>query len=738
MGASLSKSIIGSVGVLALVFTGVAVAGQPAQADSVATVNGAATDPHAMEKVKASRAAGKDGWHSIADRSRERTVKEIQGKKRVKKVRPKSLGSRGLRIGNVKVFGRHVHADVSWDGRTLGKVGNQQFRVRMAGSTKPGSGKRRTVVVEKTLKGTSHEAIDFSLSKAKTKRFGKMAKVYFGVSQRFDSPVDNDKKFEEFHVGSVRLAPAARNDAWRMLSARYGSRFNDQLFSSTKAIDFSGADLRNTYQSVKTKKSSRADIRSVPGTCDSNVQQAYTMVNGNAAGSDYEGWSFSAGTNLTDSIFSGVNLKHSCWAPVGGGTVTANGVTFSPTSSYGSADLHHANLSTASFNNANFSSTNLNVRAIAADMDNINVTKACLDSANFQQASMQNVNFASAGNSDCSSQVMNMVGADATGSNWTGMSLSANSGNLNGVNFTNATMTGVDFGASDISQWLDPYSAYIPTAFTEVDLSAANKVSFAGTDFQGDTFDDADLSGQILGTIYNPAHVVFTDFDYAWFSNANLANTEMTGTFSGAGSVLPGQFQIATFTNGTQLPADLGGIQFDAGSTDWGTDCQTGFDEGYNYAQFTNLTIPNTKFDGSNMVCSNFTATTLDGSTFIDSAIQASNFTNASAQNVNWNQARTGDTAMLHAVTFTNANLSGGNFSDLDLRDLNFSNSNLSNASLNQASLQGANLAGANLTGASLVQANLNGATASGLNNTANCSSTTWYDNATQNGPCQP
>lgn len=759
MGATLGKSIISSVGVFAIAFAGIAAVEQPAHADPP-TAPRVTPDPHMTERVQASRSVGKAGWHSVADKALQKSLNKLKPAKKKAKIAP--LASRGLRISNVRISGRHVHAVVHWDAKTLRKNnGNQLFRVRLAGSQRPGIGAARSVVVEKKLRGLSREAISFGLSPAKAKEFRKMAKVYLAVSQRFDSFGDDDKLFEEFHVGSVQLAPSARGGSWRVLSRHYSSRFDSKLHSNSNVIDFSGADLRDTYQPANSKSSRSATTLETRGYspgfagCRRRTSTTVTLNNSDLAGVNFANTSFSPTTKFIDSTLSGANMSDTCWLTqkttsktTGKQTlqkVIADGSNFGPSSTYGITDLTNADLVGAHFKNANFAFQNFGwFRSNMVNMDGLNVTGACLNNATLAQASLQNVNFTVAGNDVCTNHVnMNMVGANLTGSNWTGMSLGGNSGNLNGANFTNATMTNVSFDGIDISSWQAPSGDWIPASFSGVDMSASSGVSFTGTNFQGDVFVGTNLSGQILGTIMytsDPGHAVFTNFNYAWFSNANLGNTEMSwANNSDNGNVVaPGSFNLVTFTDGTQLPTNLADIQFDGGNTDWGTNCAGTPGHGQNYAQFTNLTIPNTDFSNSTLVCTNFDGTTLDGSNLSGAPIQASTFNNASAQNINWNQGVAGNTSLVYAVLFTNANLSGGNFSGLDMQYLNLTNANLSNASLNNALLQNATLTGANFLGAALGGANFDGATPTGLNNTASCAVTIWYDNTTKSGSCTP
>lgn len=748
MGASLNKSIVSSAAIMAIVFAGMAAVEQPALADTTSNPPAQASriDPHTAGQVQASRAAGKNGWHSIADDALHKSLKKLKSAK-VKKAA--SLAGRGLRIGNVQISGRHVHATVRWDYPTLRKNGNQQFRIRLAGSHKPGTGASRSVVVEKTLKGQHSETVDFGLSAAKAKQFRKMATVYLAASQRYDSPTDNDKLFEEFHVGSVRLAPSKRGGTWRILSQRDSSRFNGSLHSNANAVDFSGADLRNIYhpgaqKSARSNVATNNDRSFAPyyAGCTRGTSTTQKYRNVNAMGANLQGQSFSPQSEFVDTLLSGANLTHTCWLT---GTTTnsktgkqvtqkvnADGSNFGPSNSYFTANLTRADLSGAHFKNANFTAQNFGAfRANMTNMDNVNVTNACLTNASLQQASLQNVNFTTIGNDYCAgTSNVNLVGANLSGSIWNGMHLAGI--NFNGANFTNGSLYSVDFDGINVAAWQAPSGDWIPTTFNNVDLSSAAMVNLESTNFQGDVFVGTNLSNQILAP--QPG-LGWPTFDYAWFSNANLSNTEMTtGTFADE----PGRFNIATFTNGTQLPSNLSGIAFDGGNTDWGNNCLGITGQNQNYAQFTNLNIPNTNFSNTTLVCTNFSGTTLDGSTFNGAPIQASDFTNASAQNINWNQTIAGETSQVYRVNFTNANLSGGNFTTLDMQGLSMSNANLSNSAFTGTQLQNANLAGANFTGASLDNANLNNATPSGLTNTAGCANTTWYTNTTKNGPCTP
>lgn len=94
MGASLNQSVIGSARVLAIVFAGITAAEQPALADTSPdpVTQTSATDPNMIEQVQASRAAGKHGWHSIADGALQMSLHKLKSSK-AKKAAP--LAGRG-------------------------------------------------------------------------------------------------------------------------------------------------------------------------------------------------------------------------------------------------------------------------------------------------------------------------------------------------------------------------------------------------------------------------------------------------------------------------------------------------------------------------------------------------------------------------------------------------------------------------------------------------------------------
>ncbi|MBE9197609.1 MULTISPECIES: pentapeptide repeat-containing protein [unclassified Nodularia (in: cyanobacteria)] len=195
--------------------------------------------------------------------------------------------------------------------------------------------------------------------------------------------------------------------------------------------------------------------------------------------------------------------------------------------------------------------------------------------------------------------------------------------------------------------------------------SQGKKIDLSGANFSG-----ANLEGAIL------SHV---NLDHANFSHTNLKEVRMNGKINNT------DFSGADLTNAHIGASRINGTKFRGANL-------TNVDFGANG-------LGNTNIDFANADCTN-TKLTCD---LIEANFQGSNLRNAifRHQNLYWYRAN------LSRANLSQLDLSGQNFSTLEMKGVNLNGSNLTNTNLKSTNLEGANLRNTNLENADLTYANL-------------------------------
>lgn len=357
-------------------------------------------------------------------------------------------------------------------------------------------------------------------------------------------------------------------------------------------------------------------------------------------------------------------------------------------------DLHGADLSHADLINANLTGTNLR--------------DANLTGATIKWSPMNDANLTGANLTDATIQTLNISGAI----------------------FTNATLTslkGVDLNGTAPTlpaNWelkggylIGPGARLTYSNFLNLDLSNVN--------LEGANLDHLTATG----TNFTNANLRSTNLTYANLGNANLTNADLTSTnlsnstVAGA-NLTNADFRTATLnslTSGTatgspiRLPsgwAKVGGYLVGPGASL----IQANFaDLDLTNVDLTGANISNAQFIRTNITNVNFSGTSTNGVVSLD--VIGTPLTLPS----NWSILR-------GRLLFPRADLSGANFSNLDLRNVvfdrttlasvNFSNSNLSGQSFIGYGLIYSNFTGATLDGTNFTDAALNSATFSGIQGT--------------------
>ena len=274
------------------------------------------------------------------------------------------------------------------------------------------------------------------------------------------------------------------------------------------------------------------------------------------------------------------------------------------------------------------------------DLSGANFTNADLTGAEFGEVILTNANF--------------------TNANLSNVSLGASSEQLSGAVFTNAIIDNATFFELEKTQLYSTIS-YKNKNLVGVELRNRNN-EIDGWDFNGQHLTDSQLSGNISNTNFNNASIINTTFDSdtiknvdfigANISNVNFSNVSIAGiNFSNAiiSDLSGGGYVDAIFCN-----SNIKGISGSFSSADFsGSIIDQMHSSGVNGSNFANTSISNSSFRGS-VNRTDFTNTTLDNVEF-SGLVYQSDFTNATLNNVSFKSLIETDLtdAIIENVTFS-------------------------------------------------------------------------------------
>ena len=272
------------------------------------------------------------------------------------------------------------------------------------------------------------------------------------------------------------------------------------------------------------------------------------------------------------------------------------------------------------------------------DLSGANFTNADLTGAEFGEVILTNANF--------------------TNANLSNVSLGLLSGQLSGAVFTNAIIDNASFSELEKTQLYSTIS-YKNKNLVGVELWN-NEID--GWDFNGQRLTDSQFSGNISNTNFNNASIINTTFDSdtienvdfigANISNVNFSNASITGiNFSNAiiSDLSGGSYIDAIFCN-----SNIKGISGSFSSADFSDSIIDQMHSGgVNGSNFANISISNSSFRG-NVNRTDFTNTTLDNVEF-SGLVYQSDFTNATLNNVSFKSLIETDLtdAIIENVTFS-------------------------------------------------------------------------------------
>jgi uncharacterized protein YjbI with pentapeptide repeats/GNAT superfamily N-acetyltransferase len=317
----------------------------------------------------------------------------------------------------------------------------------------------------------------------------------------------------------------------------------------------------------------------------------------------------------------------------------------------------------------------------------------------------------------------NLAGADLRGADLRGAYLlgaDLRFADLSGANLDRAileyaTLEGTDFtGASLKGATLEDAKAY-EAIFSEANLEGAAliRTRLGNATFRGANLRKANLHGAIMG------ETVFAGAD---LEGANLSRAHLTGAdFRGARLR---DATLAQLRGEIEESGDFGGLSAGFQSADLrGADLQGSrfTDADFENADLWGANLPNVTFTRTRLVDVDLTRANLRGTRFVECIMEGAVGTPAE-------RVRDPD-ANLVALDFSNAILTGVDFSGRDLRNATFSNAlldgasfarcempmcdfskaDMDNADFTRVYATGANFAGASARGANFTKATLNG-----------------------------
>lgn len=417
-----------------------------------------------------------------------------------------------------------------------------------------------------------------------------------------------------------------------------------------------------------------------------------TLDGANFSQADLTGASFDQ-ASLTGAIFTGAKIKQADFSRNGydgpGGLTIAQ---LTSSASYSAHDLSGIQLSFNQLAGVNLSQQNLTgalfggATLSGADFTGANLSQAvygsaALDGAIFTNATIRGASlvrdptFGLGGltvnqlYSTVSYQSHDLSGIDFTNNLLAGADLSNQ--NLTSVNFDGADLTGVNFSGATITldNFDDAHGFTKEQLYTTVDYQAHHlaNIGFSHADFTDANLADQDLSDARLSS----ASLVHANLHGANLSGAFAESADFSGSDLGGANLLHGFFYSADFTGANLAGATIAGGTFWPSITGIGslTAAQIYSTASYQNHDLHNISLPNSVLPGVNFAGQNLSNAYLGY-------------------------------AMLAGATISHANLKGAVFNNADLTGADFSHSNLANADFFSAHLAGANFTAADTRGA--------------------------------------
>lgn len=391
-------------------------------------------------------------------------------------------------------------------------------------------------------------------------------------------------------------------------------------------------------------------------------------------------------------------------------------------------NLDNADLEGAKFQNACISNGSLrNVNLKQADFQKARIMMLAMDrsdctGANFTNARLQDLTLDGTDFSNASFRRATLLGnhntsdyLDCTRALWTGA-------NLEGVRMTCANLQGMDLSGMNLSRADIRTSSLSGSNLEKVNLTGTtlNRVDLNDTNLKGANLKQAslkecassntDFSGADLSFAQISSHLQKPKLNGANLERASFHHPMLDAEITGA-RFLGARLQGCNFKGQDLSGVDFTGCQLPA--TDF-TDCKL---DGTN---FSRVNLEGADFTGSNfraalldkqtiLGSANLTGQDLSGIDFSNMQLAYANLTDAKIEGTNFSEAqlegiKLRGTKLKSAILGAGTNLSHTDFSGLDLSGMDFSGCQLA-----YAVLEGANLAGTRLNGASLHKANLKG-----------------------------
>lgn len=411
--------------------------------------------------------------------------------------------------------------------------------------------------------------------------------------------------------------------------------------------------------------------------------------------------------------------------------------------SFGSSDLSGADLSGADLTSASFDSANLT----GADLSDANLTLITMSGTDLTDANLSGANL-----TDGSMGGVTLTGAMLTGATLTGFggfgiagTPTGLPGNWNliagylvgpGANLSHADLSGLDLSGLDLTD-VNFYGASLGNAnLVGVTLTGAQSGKVTGVpavlpaDWSISSGyligPGADLQGALLANAsLSAADLAGANLDQAQMSGANLTGATLTSA-----SLAQAQLPQAILTSADLAGADADGAmlyQAQADHADLAAANLTGADLPDASLTSANLAgahlggadLNGALLDGADLTSADLTGVILEAADLTSAKLAESTLTGASgfaiigspaSMPLHWSVRRgyligPGSTTYMTDADLSNLNLSGVDFTDMDLLRATFRHSNLTGANLT-----GANLAGVDFTSANLTRADLRGA----------------------------
>ena len=373
--------------------------------------------------------------------------------------------------------------------------------------------------------------------------------------------------------------------------------------------------------------------------------------------------------------------------------IEINGYTIQP-----GADLRFADLSGADLSNMDLSDI---------DFRGANLTNANLSGSNLHYASLgyygvsTQYEYVEAKNTDLSGADLSNISfyGDGTASGVPGVAYVHLRG---GFDFSVvADLSGADFSNMDLSN----------TSFDGLDLTGVN---FKSATLDNASFENSNLSGADFGgAVVTNVNWFGANIDGANFYNAgymsdmpvSIENGYMNLYGSVGSYVMDEDFSVANSGSGSTLSAsrEVNGYTIQPGA-----DLQFADLSG---ADLSNMDLSDIDFRGANLTNANLSGSKLNDSdidTWTD--LSGADLSNISAYGADFSSGNFSNVADLSGADFTGVNLRNTNFDGLDLTGVNFKSATLDNANFGNSNLSGADFGGTVVTNVNWFGANIDGA----------------------------